>query len=66
MIASNNLSTPSPVLPEHKIISSSLKPKTSISSFFTLGISALGKSILLITGMIVKSLFKAKYKLARV
>ena len=52
--------TPSPVLALQHTISSSLKPKTLISSSLTLGTSALGKSILLITGIIFKSALSAK------
>ena len=48
------------------IISSLLKPKVSNNSFSTFGISALGRSILLITGIISKLLSNAKYTLASV
>ena len=64
--ASSNLSIPKPVFALVKIISSSLNPSTSLSSFFTLSTSALGKSILFITGIIVKSFSKAKYTFASV
>ena len=48
------------VLAEVNIISSSLKPNVSSNSFTLLGISALGKSILFITGIISKLFSKAK------
>ena len=57
---------PIPFLALVKIISSALKPKVSTSSFVTFSISALGKSILLITGIIFKLLSSAKNKLASV
>ena len=59
-MASTNLSIPSPVLAEVNIISSFLKPNVSSNSFTLLGISALGKSILFITGIISKLFSKAK------
>ena len=59
MIASNNFLIPSPVLALVKIISSSSKPKL-VSSSTTLGILALGRSILLITGIIDKLLSRAR------
>lgn len=65
-ILSTNSLIPTPVFALVNTISSSLKPIKSISSFFTFVISALGKSILLITGIIVKLFSSAKYKLARV
>ena len=65
MIASNNSSIPTPVFALVKIISSLENPIVSSSSV-TLGISALGKSILLTTGITVKLLSSAKYKLANV
>ena len=52
--ASNNNLTFSPVLPLTGIISSSLKPRTLTNSAVTFGTSAFGKSILFITGIIVK------------
>ena len=58
--ASNNLSTPSPVLPDVSIISSFLNPNVLINSLETLSTSELGKSILLITGIISKSFSKAR------
>ena len=57
---------PKPVFALVKIISSLLNPSTSLNSFFTLSTSALGKSILFITGIIVKSFSKAKYTFASV
>ena len=66
IIASINSLIPTPFLALQRIISSSLNPKLSINSFFTLSISALGKSILFITGIIVKSFSIARYRLARV
>ena len=59
IIASNNSFIPSPVLALVKMISSSPNPKL-VSSSVTLGISELGKSILLITGIIVKLLSRAR------
>jgi hypothetical protein len=53
-IASNNSSIPIPFLALTNNISSSLNPRLSIISFLTLSTSALGKSILFITGIIVK------------
>ena len=64
--ASNNKLTFSPVLPLTGIISSSLKPRTLTNSAVTFGTSAFGKSILFITGIIVKLWFRAKYRFARV
>ena len=66
IIASINSFIPSPVLALVKSISSSSNPRVSMSSFFTFGTSAFGRSILLITGIIVKSFSKAKYILASV
>ena len=60
IMASNISLIPIPVLALHSKISSSLKPKTSTSSFLTFSMSAFGKSILLITGIIVRSLFRAR------
>ena len=48
------------------IISSFVNPKVSWSSFVTFSTSAFGRSILLITGIIVKLLSSAKNKLASV
>ena len=59
IILSNNLSTPTPVLALVRTISSLSKPIVSNSSI-TLSGSALGRSILLITGIIVKSFSKAR------
>ena len=58
--ASNNKLTFSPVLPLTGIISSSLKSRTLTNSAVTFGTSAFGKSILFITGIIVKLWFRAK------
>ncbi len=59
-------STPSPVLPEAHKISSSEQPSKRTISAFVFGTFAAGKSILLTTGIIVKSCSNAKYRLARV
>ena len=55
MIALTKSGIPTPVLADTLIISSLVKPKVSYNSFSTLGISALGRSILFITGNISKS-----------
>ena len=52
--------TPIPVLALQRRISSSLKPKVLTSSSFTLGTFAFGRSILFITGIIVKSFSRAR------
>ena len=65
-IASISSFTPSPVFPLTQSISSFSKPIVLTSSSFTFSGSALGKSILFITGIIVKSLSSAKYRLAKV
>ena len=64
-MCSNKLSIPTPVLAEVSTTSSFEKPifSNSVNTFST---SALGRSILLITGIIFKLLSKARYKLARV
>ena len=62
---SNNSSIPSPVFPETLTISSSLNP-ILVNSSIHLFISALGKSILLIAGIIFKLLSRARYRFARV
>lgn len=51
MIALTKSGIPTPVLADTLIISSLVKPKVSYNSFSTLGISALGRSILFITGI---------------
>ena len=61
--ASKMHSTPSPVLPDARIISSRLQPRSSIISSSTSSGIALGMSILLITGIISKSCSIAIYKL---
>ena len=65
IIFSINLLTPIPVLALVKTISFLLKPIFS-NSVITLSGLALGRSILLITGIIVKLLSRAKYKFASV
>ena len=64
--AFNNSSMPTPVLALVSIISSSSKPNVSTISFFTLSTSALGKSILLMIGIIFKLFSRARYILASV
>ena len=66
IIVSINSSIPIPFLALVKTISSSLNPSVSINSLFTFSGSAFGRSILLITGIIVKLLSRARYKLASV
>ena len=57
----NILSTPSPVLALTSITSSSTTSKKSIRSFLTAGISAEGKSILLMIGIIFKPKSLARF-----
>ena len=66
IIASINSLIPIPFLADVHIISSSSKPKLFINSNFTLSISAFGKSILFITGIIFRLCSIAKYKFANV
>ena len=65
-IASTNFLTPSPVLALVNIISSFENPIKSINSLLTFSTSAFGKSILFITGIIVRLDSSARYKLASV
>ena len=60
IIASSTASTLRPVLAETGIISSFLQPRRLIISFETFSTSAAGRSILLITGIIVRSCSRAR------
>ena len=59
-IASSTSSTPAPVLPEARRISSSRQPMRSITCSFTSSIIADSTSILFSTGMISRSLATAR------
>ena len=65
-IRSKTFSTPNPVLALISIASDISNPIISSTSFFTRSGSALGKSILLITGIISRLLSNARYTLAKV